>query len=129
MHTPDGPALVRRVVAELHGIRVNPGQPLRSTCGERRCVSPEHMVPSSRAAILKLVHQSGAFGNAVTTIRRENAARARGKLTIESVRYIRDSNETDTILAARLGVCVQTINKVRSHVIWKEHNMWRALMK
>ena len=42
------------------------------------------------------------------------------KLTRQKVREIRESNETQRVLASRYGVCQQTINDIKLGKTWKE---------
>lgn len=79
-----------------------PGHKLVSTCGNPRCVRPEHLAIISFAT-----------------------------LTAADVRELRRAGNTETAAqaAARLGVSVGHINDIRQWRVWREHTAspWAGL--
>lgn len=122
------PEAVRRVVALLLGFSLKPRQPVTCTCGERLCLSPKHIKPTTRAKLLKQAYRNGRRGGVVEIMRREASLRARAKLTIEDVRQLRASDEPAALAAQRLGVGAQAIRAARAGRSWKEHGPWRQLI-
>ena len=115
-------------MARLLGLPLKLRQPVTCTCGERLCLSPRHLKPTTRAQLLKQAYRNGRRGGVVEIMRREATLRARAKLTIEDVRQLRASDEPAALAAQRLGVGAQAIHAARAGRSWKEYGPWRQLM-
>lgn len=121
MKRSGGPCLyVRRVVAELKGDAPAPRQPVMTTCGEKLCCNPLHVVSSSTKKVAKAAAKRGAFS---TLSRRMKVAAAKrsgagAKLTMEKAQEIRLSTKTGKELAAEYGVNVSVIKGIRQNRMW-----------
>lgn len=105
----------RRGVWHLAHQRAIPnGWRVFSTCRERLCVSPGHIVCEAVAKQGVKVAKSGRLKGVVARIVANRATnQRRSKLTRAIIEDIRSSPETGEALAARLGLGRQTISKVR----------------
>ena len=90
-------------------------------CGDMRCVSPEHVFPSTAQQISKLV---AARGSATDPARRAaiiRARRAQSRFTWADIEAIRASDERQEIVAQRYGIARSTVSAIRRHKIWKQN--------
>lgn len=127
-----GCMLVRRVVVALDGRPAAPRQPVMCTCGEKRCVNPAHLQPTTISAVAKAAAAKGSFSTTARAARIAQAKRAssQAKLTLEQVREIRASDESNLALAERFGVNRSRIGAIRRGVAWKDYsNPFTALMR
>lgn len=110
-------AFVRRVTYELaRDDELTAAFVIRNTCGEVRCVNPEH---SSRHPRLKLLRENGRMEHSqATKLAMALRARARSVLTPEAVAEIRSSDARRDELAARFGVTRETIRRVQVGESW-----------
>lgn len=119
-----GCQLVRRVVAQLAGNELAPRQPVVATCGRRLCVHPEHLVPSTIAAVAQSAALRGSYGSLQRC--RAIAESKRGdkgaKLTMEIVLAIRASTESGPELARRYGVTRSHITAIRRGTAWPDYD-------
>lgn len=105
-------AKVGHLVLELSGRPRPEGAMQLHSCDNPRCVAPWHL------------RWGTAQENVADAIARGRARWSRGeghgnaKLTDEAVREIRASSEPYRVLAARCGVHIKTIARVRSRKIW-----------
>lgn len=85
------------------------------TCDNPACCNPEHLflgkpVDNARDAISK--------GRAVMPPKHQGVSHPRAKLTDETIRTIRTSDQPSAALAARLGVSQRHVNRIRSGEGW-----------
>lgn len=113
-------ALVRRVIwQELHGA-IAPGKIVRVTCGDVRCINPEHMALTTYSQLAR------SLGSAVMAGPVRSAAIARAKqaksrtLDQGMVKHIRTCDMTGVALAKKYGISQNLVSKVRTHKCWKE---------
>lgn len=129
---PGGCLLVRRVAVALDGRPAAPRQPVMCTCGEKRCVNPAHLQPTTISAVAKAAAAKGSFSTTARAARIAQSKRAssQAKLTLEQVREIRASDESNLALAERFGVNRSRIGAIRRGVAWKDYsNPFTALMR
>lgn len=117
-----GCRLVRRLAAELAGHELKPRQPVVTTCDEKKCVRPEHCLPSSNQAVAQKAADAGAFsqpqrGAKIAAGRRAKSA----KLTMEQAMEIRNSTEVGHVLAARYGIDKSRVNAIKRGEAWKDY--------
>lgn len=112
--------LVRRIVVAIDGRPAEPGQPVAVTCGEKLCVNPKHLKPSTTRAVARRAARKGAWKGMVRCARIAATKRASGKLTIEIAREIRLSEEPGPALAKKYGVDRSLITRVRAGKAWKD---------
>jgi len=131
-YTPHGKTctLVRRAMFELAGGVLKPRVPLITTCGEKLCIHPEHIKPSSTKEIGKLAAKRGGWKGKdraakIATAKRTSCA----KLTLDDAREIRLSSETGPVLAARYGVNRSLITGIKAGTRWRDYSSpWAGLM-
>lgn len=100
-----------------------PGHKLVTTCGNPRCVRPEHLAIIGFAEHVRTRLVPGT-NMALKNAKIAHARRQRGtKLTAADVCELRrpDSSETAAQAAARLGVSVGHVNAIRRWRVWREH--------
>ncbi|MEN9375996.1 MAG: hypothetical protein RL710_1153 [Pseudomonadota bacterium] len=121
--------LVRRVLWQSAHGPIPKGRIVRATCGNVRCINPEH---AELTTYQRLGKQLGALGVMSGPVRSAAIARSKrkthAKLTEGAVREIRASNELGRVLAARFGVAQAHISKVQKHKAWREFSSpWAGL--
>ncbi len=113
---------VRRVVAELLGMTVA-GKKVTNTCGDKRCVCPDHVLPIAASALGKpSAKRTGYAQLAVRNKKISDAKRAHhSKITEAQAREVRESPETLKQVAGRLGISVSTAQRIRAGKLWKTY--------
>jgi hypothetical protein len=109
---------VRKVVYEIRtGKQLPVGMVASTKCTNPRCV--DHVLPLTKAQMLE---RSRANTNQELRAAKIAASKRRtaAKLTPEQVQMIRDSKETSTALALRLGVHHSVPAGIRKGLMWKE---------
>lgn len=105
---------------------VKGGRVISTTCGETRCVNPDHLVAKTKGSVISKVY-------ATTDLRLRRAiastrvARAKAKLSLEAAREIRASTETIYQAAERYGVHPSMVSHIRLGRAWKDANVWGGL--
>lgn len=117
-----GCSMVRRVAIELTGVNLKPRQPVVTTCGERLCVNPAHLKPSTTAAVAKAAAARGAFSTPLRGARIAAAKREKGKLSMDIARDIRVSTDSSRALAELYGVHQSLISRVRAGISWRDYS-------
>lgn len=84
-------------------------------CDNPKCVNPEHLFLGSQQGNMDDKMQKGRHGYGVSLGERHGNAR----LTVEIVREIRASSESDAVLSARYGISRPTIYAARKGLTWK----------
>jgi len=109
------PTTVRRIAAALAGKPPAPRQPVLATCGERLCVNPAHMQPTTVANVGKQAAKRGGWKGIVraANIARTKRAAPGAKLSDAQVVEIRASSEPETVLGLRYGVNRSYIGRIR----------------
>lgn len=109
--TSSGRTLVHRYICEVtHGAPPTAAHEAAHSCGRRLCVNKRHLrwaTPKENQAD-KLLHGTSLRGE------RHNGA----KLTQEEVMAIRNSSDSQNSMAARFGVCQQTISDIKRGRRW-----------
>lgn len=112
----------RTLLAPLQG---KEGQRLRviMTCGNRRCLNPEHMVARTEREIQR---QAAALGSYSTTSRRAavtagiRAKRKNLKCSMELAREIRASTEPQWVLADKHKLSRSMVGRIQRGELWRE---------
>lgn len=114
---------VRRIVVALDGRPAGPREPVASTCEERLCVNPAHLVRSTASAVARRAARKGAFSSPLRSAKIAAAKRASSaaKLTAEKAQEIRKSTESGPVLAKRYGVDKSLINNIKRGEAWRVH--------
>ena len=115
--------LVRRVMYTLSGRTIQPGRVVLADCGNEYCVNPEHQVQLYESQKCQRAAAAGAFSRPGRRAAIAAARRASGKLklTIKAAREIRNSSETELVLAARYGISRTTVGHIKRGRLWKEY--------
>lgn len=123
--------LVRRVVLDLVGVKLKPRQPTVTTCGERLCVNPAHLKPSTAAKVGQAAAARGAFSTTTRGAKIAAAKRAaNGKLSMDIAREIRASTDTNAALAERHGVHPSLVQRIKAGKSWRDYsNPFAGLMR
>lgn len=104
---------VRRLMHELQGKSAD-GYYLSTSCGNPRCVSPEHAIVRTSAAHLKLMNRRVDHGGLLRVIKLQNGAKWRRKLTDEQVQQIRNDPRPSRAVAAEHGVSKGLVCLIRA---------------
>jgi len=119
---------VRRVVLELHGETIAPGQFASCSCRNHACVRYEHIVRRTQKQHMQAM-ANAEFANPVERSARITAhSRAfKAKLTIELAREIRASEERAPVLAQIHGVSKSVIHRIRNNEAWRDVSPFAGL--
>lgn len=120
----------RRAVFEMSGGKLQPKSFVVVTCGNARCLNPEHLKQVTQKAHLTKVAALGAMGGPVRSAKIAAAKRARhGKITLDDARHIRASDEPVKVLAERYDLSKDRIYRIRRGQAWREYsNPFAGLM-
>lgn len=123
IHTPDGCRLARRLAFTLSGGVLKQRQPVATTCGDKRCINPEHLRASTTAKIAQAAARRGAYstrarGAKIAAARRNGGA----KLTEALAAEIRLSSEPGRVLADRYGVDKSLVNRIKRGTAWRDYS-------
>jgi len=110
----DRKVYVKREVVHLTGRQIA-GRCVTSTCRNQLCVNPDHLRVVSRSVIQRRTAASGAFSGMHIKIKVAAAKRSKSKISQESVRAIRESDETAPALARRYGITESYVYMILRH--------------
>ena len=111
---------VRRLMLMLQGIEIKNTMYASCSCGNPRCVKPEHIVRRTSQQHFAKMANMGAYNPAARIAKSTMKRRQRSRMTLEMVREIRSSDKPSQQLADELGFGRQTISRIRSGHSWKE---------
>lgn len=112
---------VRRLAWELANGEPLPRElVLGMSCGHSACLNLAHMQPMQRRQLQRKLAKAGKFSSPAARAARTAAARQRAVLSMDAAREIRSSTERSADLAARFGVSLSTVQKVRQGIVWAE---------
>lgn len=111
---------VRRVLRELVTSQEQPDGHYSNTCGNYRCVNPEHTLYKTDSGHMRAMGKkrkvSAVTANKLRQYRVENGL---AKLDEAKAQEIRLSDEPGPVLAERYGVSRAWINKIRRGQVWR----------
>lgn len=114
-------ANVRRLILIDRGVPVN-GFIATYTCGNPKCVRPEHTARSTRAQMNRRIMED--MNSATNTLRSKRIAeikrKTHAKLSQAEVDQIRASDDSHQDLAARFGVTKSIIGRIRRGEMWRQ---------
>lgn len=91
------------------------------TCGNAKCVNPDHTGRSTRAQMNRRIMDD--MNTATNTLRIKRIAEVKrkteAKLSLDDVKQIRSSDDRHEDLAARFGVSKSLIGRIRRGQMWK----------
>ena len=118
-YSDTGRTLVRRLAYALGSPRKLPATyRVFHTCDNPRCVRFEHTTALDPRRAAARAAQTMNTATRVTALTR--ARRAKSTLTMEVVRQIRASTETDKVWGQRLGMHPSNISAIRRNLTWRE---------
>lgn len=104
---------------------------LVSTCGNNRCINPEHRRPMPHRQLFRTLAKQGRLARGITflaTARANALKRSACRLTsIEQARAIREAvhaGECRSAVAERFGITRGYVNKIVAGVSWREASPW-----
>lgn len=111
---------VRRLLRELQIGKVMPDGHYGNTCGNPKCVSPDHTLWKTTKSHMRDMANKRTHGP-VDSMKKRQARIDRGltKLDMEKAQAIRNSNEPGRVLAAQYGVHESMIKRIRTGRVWK----------
>ena len=97
-----------------------------NSCNNPLCVNPDHLIAHTRAKAM-----TGAVRTVSHRVKISNAKRSKSVLTMEIVREIRASEESNPVLAERYGIGPGYVSHLRrGNTVWKEYvSPFAGLMK
>ena len=112
---------VRRFILEEQGVVL--GKRLATyTCGNPKCVNPEHVAPATRSALQKrLVAETGFNMNPARWTKLSDNARTWAKITLEIAEQIRNAEGTQREIAERFGVTQSIVSRVVLGKGWRTY--------
>jgi hypothetical protein len=115
---------VRRVLWEEAKGPIPDGRVLRLTCGMYRCLNLDHCKPVSRKTVATECGRLGLMSGAVRSARIAASKRAhpKAKLTADIVSAIRASDETQSVLGQRYGICQKTVCNIKRGLLWRDYS-------
>lgn len=128
-HPKLGSQAVRRLVWSAHHNQELDARRLVSvTCGNAKCINPEHLALTSRVEVSKLVgsRRDVKIRRAASCAR--TSQKRFGKLTMAKAQEIRCSDRTGKELAAEHGVSESLISHVRTGRAWVAPNPFGGLL-
>lgn len=118
---------VRRVAAHLGG-HDEKARRFTVTCGNPRCVKPEHVIDESLVRVKK-ERSERRVSEHERKARIAATKRKKATLTEELVAEIRASEEPGYRIAKRMGVTPKVIYDARAYRTWKDYSSpWAGLM-
>ncbi len=113
--------LVRRAAFVLAGGVLKRRQPLVSSCEDKLCVNPAHLLISTQSKIGQKAAKLGAYSSKARSAKIAAARRIGSKMTADLAQEIRQSTETGSVLALRYGVSKGLINGIKRGRFWKDY--------
>lgn len=114
---------VRRVLWEAHHGAVPDGKQVGMSCGNWRCVCPDHLVARTRSAATR-----GRSRDPQERMNIATSRRAGSRLTMDDVRTIRASDEPVRALATRYSLSWGYVWRIRRGDVWADMaSPWQGL--
>ena len=111
---------VRRLMLEMQGRELRPGEYAVPRCKNPECVHPDHILVRNPAqhskAMLAVPRNEQLKAARLAEYKRKHAA----KITIEIAREIRASAEAGHVLGARFGIDKSQVARIRKGTSWRE---------
>lgn len=114
--------MVQRYVYEtLCRRQLADGRRLTTRCGNAICVAPDCLISSTYSAILRRSYERGARSTAAKYAMRVNnlVVSGRTKINREIACEIRNSNESASVWADRLGMNEASIRRIKNGQNWR----------
>ena len=113
----------RRAVYELAGHKLMGNSFIVTTCGNTRCLNPDHLKQVTQKTHLTRMAALGAMSGPVRSAKIAAAKRAQaGKITLADARQIRSSDEPVKDLAERYGLSKDRVYRIRRGEAWRDYS-------
>lgn len=113
---------VRRMILIAKGVKVE-GKDAVCTCGNDKCVNPDHAAAWSRSRTLKRTAAKTRYTQAIArNAQISRSKRAHSKLNEDIVRQIRSDPCTQREAAEKFKISQHTVWAIRTHRTWKEYS-------
>lgn len=113
----------RRAVYEMSGRKLLGRSFVVTTCGNARCLNPDHLTQVSQKAHLKRVAALGAMSGPVRSAKIAATKRLQsGKITLDIAYLIRSSDEPVRDLSERYGISQDRIYRIRRGEAWRDYS-------
>lgn len=90
---------------------------IANSCDNPLCVNPDHLIAHTRGKAMM-----GTVRPVAQRVKISNAKRSKSVLTMELVREIRASDDSNPVLAARYGIQPGYVSRLRrGGIVWKEY--------
>jgi len=120
---PDGKkkmTSVRRLLRELVTGQAQPDGHYGNTCGNHRCVNPDHTLWKHEAAHMRAMAKKRKVSTVTASkLRKFRVDNGMAKLCEAKAQEIRLSDESGSVLAARYGVSKSWITKIKRGAAWR----------
>ena len=111
---------VRRLLRELVTGQAQPDGHYGNTCGNHRCVNPDHTIWKSENAHMRHMAKKRKVSNVTANkLRKYRVESGKAKLCESKAQEIRLSSESAPVLAERFGVSKSWITKIRRGKAWR----------
>lgn len=120
--TLDGSKInVRALVLYAKGVPFIKGAVLGCSCGNRKCVAPEHIRQRTRLQHGQYFGAKGAYSGPAKIAKMAATKRSKSKLDDEKVMAIRASTKSSKALGAEYGVAASYITSIKAGHLWKDY--------
>lgn len=117
----------RRIVWQHAKGLLKPGQLLTVTCGQPKCLNPEHLAITSKAEVARINGANPATrAKRVASLERYKRANS-AVINMEIARKIRIDPRMGIELAVEFGVSKSLVSRVRTHKAWRERSVFSSL--
>lgn len=114
--------MVRRVIREFQGKPPRAGNFLAASCGNPKCVRPEHIVERTPSQHMYVMAVNVEHNHPLRIARLQKAAEDRRILDEQGLLMILTDGRTARELAAELGCSKSLVNKVRRGAAYRQVN-------
>ena len=111
---------VRRVIRELLGKPAARANFLAASCGNPKCVKPEHIIERTRAQHMKQMAARVEHNHPIRIAKLQKAKAHQRVVNDEGLAIIRSSNRRAEDVARELGVSKSLVNKIRRGDAYRE---------
>lgn len=92
------------------------------TCGNEKCVHPEHTAWAIRRTVQqRTTNELGYQGDLIRRKKLAEAARKNAKLTMELANQVREAEGPQHEIAERFGISQGTVSRLKRNEIWKTY--------
>jgi len=113
---------VRRLILQVQGHALE-SKVATCTCGNHRCVNPDHLEAISRKRLTKRV--ASQLKRSISVLRMakiSSVARQHAKLNEQLAEEIRNAEGTQREIAKRFGVSQATVSVIKRGLTWRDYN-------